>query len=197
MTNIIHTIAVTAVVEHQGKFLFIERHGSEGEFGNQWVFPGGKVHSDEDIVQGLTREISEEVGLIEFKSIHFLSSYKFTRKDGSSTQGLVFLLRTEYSDLCLDTGSVNNHAWISPADVIDYLNAGRTIYGMEVHVRNALLAMNGISLPVEATSVSAYQTARCVMSKDYLEAIGSPDWNPAQVNSESWLFPNRGAWGAV
>src|ERR1700733_9606201 len=132
MLDTIHTIAVTALVEHEGRFLFIKRPLTEGEFNDQWVFPGGKVHSSEDICQALLRELLEEVGVSDIVSLQLLSAYKFTRKNGSSTQGLVFLARARSAAVVIDDASASACRWIEPEEVVDDVMAGRTIYGMEV-----------------------------------------------------------------
>src|ERR1700679_240163 len=126
MDNFSHTVAVTAVVEYNGRFLFIQRPGNEGEFNGQWVFPGGRVQNDEDVVQALTRELKEEVGLAQFREIAFLSSYRFIRKDDSSTQGLVFLVSSESDEIQPDKDSISDFKWITPPDVLDFLKDGRT-----------------------------------------------------------------------
>lgn len=193
MPNTQHTIAVTGLIERHGKFLFIERPHSENEYKGMWVFPGGRVHSDEDIVQALRRELVEETGVLHHESISMLSAYKFTRTDGSSTQGMVFLVRTKSEDLVLDPDSAASHAWIAPQEILDYLSDKRTIYGMEVHVRNALLCLRGVAIPPDAYSVSQYQNLRCSMTKSYLLAMTEPHWDSAQSLLPEWVFPNPGS----
>lgn len=192
MANTQHTIAVTALIEHKGRFLFIRRPSSSGEFSGQWVFPGGKVDADEDAIQALLREISEETGLALVNGLNLLSTYKFTRKDGSSTQGLVFLARTDTPETLIDEASASEHEWILPEEVIDYIESDKTIYGMEVHVRNALIVIKGFSVPLAAMSVTDYQEAKCLMTKQYLKELAHNDFNEQKLSDESWIFPNEG-----
>ncbi|MDO8604882.1 MAG: NUDIX hydrolase [bacterium] len=192
MTSTQHTIAVTALVEHEGRFLFIQRPATAGEYSGQWVFPGGKVDANEDVIQALLRELGEEVGLVHLTNLHFLSAYKFTRKDGSSTQGLVFLARTDTPETVIDETSASKHEWILPEEVVDYVETQRTIYGMEVHVRNALIAIRGFFIPPTAVSVTNYQEAKCNMTKQYLMDIAYGDFDVRNLSDESWIFPNKG-----
>ena len=193
MSDTRHTIAVTALIEYGGKFLFIERPHSENEYKGMWVFPGGRVHADEDIVQGLRRELVEETGVSGHDEICMLSSYRFTRTDGSSTQGIVFLVRTNSEEVVLDPDSASGHAWITPEEIIDYLSDQRTIYGMEVHVRNALLSLRGVRIPPDAYSVSQYQKLGCSMTKSYIKSIRDLSWDPLESFQPEWIFPNPGS----
>jgi len=55
-----HSVSVVAaVIDSQDRFLVIERADN-----GQWQPPGGVLELDEPIYAGLTREVSEETGLI-------------------------------------------------------------------------------------------------------------------------------------
>jgi len=58
-----HTIPITAIIENEGKFLFIKRSRNSQNMAGKWVFPGGKVEADEDVIQALYRELKEETTL--------------------------------------------------------------------------------------------------------------------------------------
>lgn len=57
MSSSIHTIPVTAIVENDGKFLFIKRSRNSKNMAGKWVFPGGKCESNEDVIGALYREL--------------------------------------------------------------------------------------------------------------------------------------------
>jgi len=68
-------IVVAAVIEQNGSFLVTRR--LEGtHLAGLWEFPGGKIGNDETHVEGLTREIREEldaevdVGALVFETEH-------------------------------------------------------------------------------------------------------------------------------
>jgi A/G-specific adenine glycosylase len=54
---------VTAAVLQRNHTLLIARRPSHGLLGGMWEFPGGKVEPGEQLVDGLKREISEELGI--------------------------------------------------------------------------------------------------------------------------------------
>lgn len=166
MGKVQHTLSVTAIIENNGKFLFVKRDSSMGNFPDKWVFPGGKVEHGEDVIQALYRELEEETGLDLTNDFAFLSSYQFSRKeDNSSSQGLVFLVRSRNTSVKPDP-SIAECRWINPEDITDYEK--NTIYGMEVHVRNAMIILKkGLLLDKRLFSVTDYQTEKCYMNKVY------------------------------
>lgn len=164
-----HTLAVTAIIEYQGKIFFIQRLSKDENFSGKWVFPGGKVEVGEDAIQGLLREVEEETGVELLPDIQLLSSYMFFREeDASSTVGEVFLLRAVSDQFKLDRESYENAEWIRPEELYNF----DTIYGMEVHVRNAIIALRtGKPLRCEYMSVTNYQAKKCSMNAGYLKAL--------------------------
>jgi mutator protein MutT len=164
-----HTLAVTTIIEYEGKFLFIQRREKDTNFSGKWVFPGGKVEAGEDAVQALVREVIEETGVRLLSEAQLLSSYMFYRaEDASSTVGEVFLLRAQSAEYHFDEKSYQAAKWILPEEVYDF----DTIYGMEVHVRNAVIALRTQRpLGYEYMSVTEYQRQKCSMTKEYLQEL--------------------------
>lgn len=126
------------------------------------------------------RELKEETGL-EFKDdIAFLSSYKFLRaEDNTSSIGLVFLVKSSNREVKSDE-SIEEYRWIKPEDITDYTFSYKpitdfenekqvTIPGMEVHVRNAIIALKRNALfNRHLLSVTEYQEKKCSINKEYL-----------------------------
>lgn len=131
-SNFYHVIAVTFLIERNGKFLLIKRSKKEDHYGGKWVFPGGKVEKGENIIKTLLREVKEETGLKIQKRAAFLRSYSFTRNDGTLTIGLVFCLKYKSGKVKLDKNS-EDFAWIRPNEITKF----DTIPGIETHLENA------------------------------------------------------------
>lgn len=191
-----HTIPITAIVENNGQFLFIKRSRNERNMAGKWVFPGGKVEHGEDAIQGLFRELKEETGLQFSDRVAFLSSYYFLRKeDGSSSIGLVFLVSSTNREIKMDD-SIETYKWINPEEIADYTFSYKditdfdnqtmvTIPGMEVHVRNAIVALkNNTFMNRNLLSVTEYQRRNCSMTKAYLTMLADAN------NTEEYLKDN-------
>ncbi len=180
MSKFLHTIPLTAIVENNGKFLFVKRSRNQTNMAGVWVFPGGKIEKGEDAIQALYRELEEETGLEFTNDFAFLSSYQFLRaEDQSSTQGFVFLVRSRNTTIKTEP-SIEEYKWINPEDIVDYTFSFKpiedfeeetmtTIPGMEVHVRNAMIIMKkGLFLDKRLFSVTDYQANKCSMDREYL-----------------------------
>lgn len=183
MNNYTHTIPITAIIENEGQFLFVKRSKYSKNMAGKWVFPGGKIEKNEDAIQALFRELNEETGLMFYDDVAFLSSYHFLRnEDNSSSVGLVFLVKSKNRDIKIDD-SIEEYRWINPIDIIDYKFSYEeiidfekeqfvTIPGMEVHVRNAIIAIKkDLFVNKNLLSVTEYQVRNCSMNKNYLQNL--------------------------
>ena len=57
-------LAVAAFIrDEKGRTLIVKKSPEEKVDGGLWAVPGGKIHPKENIVDGLVREVAEEVGL--------------------------------------------------------------------------------------------------------------------------------------
>ena len=179
MSDFKHTIPITAIIENNGEFLFIKRLRNSKNMAGKWVFPGGKIEKGEDAIQALFRELKEETGLSLKKEVAFLSSYKFLRtEDNSSSLGLVFLVKSNNREIKIDN-SIEEYRWIKPEDIADYKFSYKpiqdfekeklvTIPGMEVHVRNAIIALKkNLLVDYNLLSVTEYQERNCTINKEY------------------------------
>jgi 8-oxo-dGTP diphosphatase len=57
------TIVKAIVIDKKGDLLLLRREPNDPNRPGEWDFPGGGIESDEDIANGLEREIFEETGL--------------------------------------------------------------------------------------------------------------------------------------
>jgi len=56
------TVAVGILIDDAGRVL-VTRRAPDAHQGGLWEFPGGKVEADETLLEALTRELREELGV--------------------------------------------------------------------------------------------------------------------------------------
>lgn len=91
-----HVIAVTGIVEKDGKYLLAKRSVKDLQAGGEWSIPGGKV--DLDIGVGileltLQKEIGEEVGIEIEDKVDLIYNDAFVRVSGHHVVMLTFLCK--------------------------------------------------------------------------------------------------------
>ncbi|MBU2496620.1 MAG: NUDIX domain-containing protein [Nanoarchaeota archaeon] len=96
MTDNKHSVAVTAIVVREGKYLITRRSLQKKNFPGKWTVPGGNLEVEDYInlpkdtahhwynifEKVLRREVKEEVGL-EIKNIKYLTSMTFLLSNNS------------------------------------------------------------------------------------------------------------------
>jgi len=108
-------VTVAAVIEREGRFLFVEE---ETEFGVRLNQPAGHLEPGESLVDAVARETLEETRL-RFVPNAVVGVYQWTRPDGALTY-LRFAfsgkVTGEEPDRALDEGILRT-LWLSPEEV--------------------------------------------------------------------------------
>lgn len=96
-----------AVIEHEQKFLFIQRSAKTTR-SLQWCFPGGGTHEGETLEGACAREVAEEVGLevVVLKPLLILPNRSY------------FLCSIESGTIQLKTNECGAYAWVEPATLL-------------------------------------------------------------------------------
>jgi len=129
----LHIIAVTGIVEKNGKYLILKRSEREVTYPGFWTVPGGKLVRHEyenlaltentdawyDIVsRTLEKEIMEEAGL-EIEGIKYLTDMVFIRPDNIPALVLSYYCRHKAGNVALGKDMVD-YAWIMPEEGKNY-----------------------------------------------------------------------------
>ena len=93
-------IAVSSFIVNDNKLLLIKRTSDNKHFANAWEIPGGRLEIGEDPIQGVKREVKEEVG-IDIEILYPLSIKHFVRDDGQTITKLNFLCKALNSNVKL------------------------------------------------------------------------------------------------
>jgi len=108
-----------AFIIRNGKILILKRKDAD-VFSGFWDVPGGKLESDEGLINGIAREIKEESGLILIRILLTLS----TSRIQSTIRDCPLIFRNIY--LCSAKGKVelsNEHSdyiWVLPEKLVCY-----------------------------------------------------------------------------
>jgi len=116
---------VAALLFHEGRLLICQR-SPDGQFPNQWEFPGGKIELGEDPKEALRRELREELGITaEIGAEVWRTEHQYP---GHPPLRLLFYFVQSYS------GEVENRVfqqvlWAAPQDLpqYDFLEADRPL----------------------------------------------------------------------
>lgn len=109
-----HITVVAAVIEHNEKYLCVQRGINKYEYiSKKWEFPGGKVEAEEAPENALVREIQEELHL-DIHSLKFLITVDHTYPDFRLTMH-TYLCKSEQS-----TPTLTEHLqylWLSATEM--------------------------------------------------------------------------------
>ena len=107
-------IGGVAVIEKEGRTLLIRQSQSK-PLGGQWRYPGGKFGEGEDPIDGLKREIREELGLeIEIKGREpvFVAASEY-----DSGRFGFFVARVVGGNLSIDSREIDQAGWFRPKEI--------------------------------------------------------------------------------
>lgn len=129
----LHIVAITGIIERDGKYLILKRAETEVAHPGEWTVPGGKLvrHEYEHtpithgtngwygiVAKTLKKEIREEAGL-EVKDVRYLTDLTFIRPDGIPVLVLSYWCHYESGEVVLGK-DMTDSAWITPEEGKQY-----------------------------------------------------------------------------
>ena len=110
---------VSCFVECDGKILLLHRQDHKPQ-GDTWGVPAGKVHSDDSgLAQALSREISEEIGLlINPPDLKAFVSYFVMYSDYDFTYHIFSIKLNKIPELKLNPEEHKDFTWVTPQDAL-------------------------------------------------------------------------------
>lgn len=129
----LHIVAITGIIERNGKYLILKRAETEVAHPGEWTVPGGKIvrheyertpitHGTngwyEIVAKTLKKEIKEEAGL-EVRDVKYLTDLTFIRPDDIPQLVLSYWCRYESGGIVLGK-DMTDSAWITPEEGKNY-----------------------------------------------------------------------------
>ncbi len=131
--NLLHEVAITAIIVKDGKYLITRRSLNKKRFPGKWTVPGGKLEVSDYInlpketehywynvlEKVLKREVKEETG-IEIKNIVYVTSLATVHQDGSPSLVISCLADHDSGEVFLQEEENDKHVWVSLEEAKDY-----------------------------------------------------------------------------
>ncbi|MFA6519759.1 MAG: NUDIX domain-containing protein [Candidatus Paceibacterota bacterium] len=124
--QLLHEVAITAIVVKDGKYLITRRVMSKKRFPGKWTVPGGRITTDDYInlpkdtdecwynvlERVVRREVTEEVGL-EIKNIEYVTSLATIDKEGTPILIISCMADWAGGEVVLQTSETDEYAWVT------------------------------------------------------------------------------------
>lgn len=131
--QLLHEVAITAIVVKDGKYLITRRVMSKKRFPGKWTVPGGRITTDDYITlpkdtdecwynvleRVVRREVTEEVGL-EIKNIEYVTSLATIDKEGQPILVISCLADWKSGKVVLQESETDDYAWVTTKEAKKY-----------------------------------------------------------------------------
>ncbi len=132
-SQLLHEVAITAIVVKEGKYLITKRVATKKRFANKWTVPGGRIETGDYInlpkdteecwynvlERVVRREVKEETGL-EIKNIEYVTSLATIDKEGTPIFIISCMADWESGDVVLQEDETDQFAWVSTEEAKNY-----------------------------------------------------------------------------
>lgn len=132
-SQVLHEVAVTAIVAKDGKYLITRRSLTKKRFPGVWTVPGGKLETSDyvnlpkdtdnawyNVLENVVRrEVREEAG-IEIKNIDYVISLATLDKEGTPLLVISCMADWASGEVVLQIDETDQYAWVSSDEAKDY-----------------------------------------------------------------------------
>lgn len=109
---------VSCYLEHEGEILILHRQDYKPE-GNTWGLPAGKIDKDENELDAMVREISEETGLeVEPGDLEYLEKLFVVYPTYQFIFHMFKLSLEERPRIKISDSEHKEYRWATPADIL-------------------------------------------------------------------------------
>ncbi len=108
-------------LHHQDKILLLHRQDSKPE-GNRWGIPGGKLHSSEDLINAVIREVYEETGYhLDQQKMHYIGKLYISVPNFDFEYHMIDYLEPIQNpgDVKINFKEHKGFTWVKPQDALN------------------------------------------------------------------------------
>lgn len=138
-TNAIKLVAKSALINDEGKILVLTRSATDPRRPGGLDFPGGEIEAGEDILEGVCREIQEEVGItLRQEDLHLIYT-NAADKDDKGKVVLRFLCVARVNDPKVQLSFEHSgYAWMTLEEVVEKFETVSWAQGLRFALKNKI-----------------------------------------------------------
>lgn len=132
-SQLLHEVAITAIIVKDDKYLITRRVLTKKRFPGKWTVPGGRLETKDYInlpkdteecwynilERVVRREVKEEVGL-EIKNIDYVTSLSLIDKEGTPIFIISCMVDWESGEVVLQKNETDQFVWVSIGEAKGY-----------------------------------------------------------------------------
>ncbi len=114
-------VGVKVILKHGDSILLLKRSAKYEWIQDSWDIPGGRIDSHETLMEGLSRELQEEIGLneVDLSNIRLLTSQDILRPEkGFHTVRLSYELELDRQPEVKIDDESKEYKWFSKEDLV-------------------------------------------------------------------------------
>ncbi len=133
MSQMLHEVAITAIIIKDKKYLITRRSADKRRFPGKWTVPGGKLEVGDYVnlpkdtefywynvlEKVLKREVQEEVGL-GIENIEYLTSLARVHEDGNPSLVISCIADYKSGEVTLQEEEADDFSWVTLEEAKDY-----------------------------------------------------------------------------
>ena len=113
-------IVLTGILKDNDLYLVVKRNDNDDLFPGAWEFPGGHLEDNENIFEGLKRELKEEIGY-DLVNKPIITNYSDSIKNNIHKIELDFIINVNKDDInVVLSDEHNDYKWVTKdSDLLD------------------------------------------------------------------------------
>lgn len=140
---------IGAVVYKNGRVLLVKRAASDSFAPGHWEIPGGGL--EENPIDGLVRELTEETGLHIREILAYLGSFDSISEKGQTVRQFNYLVEPEEGDIQL-SDEHSEYIWHDLEALLAFVQSAKMLPVIRKAIQDAVVFIKAHSISLENTT---------------------------------------------